>query len=84
MYNLPKISNRKLTVDTNINSKPKKRENITVQNSITEFKEQTDFKIKKLSLVVNKDIPNKLYIYTNDDKISINLNNYENDNNIVS
>jgi hypothetical protein len=81
MYNGPKISNRKLTVDTNINSKPKKRENITVQNSITELKDQTDFKIKKFSLLGNKDIPNMVYRYRNDDKISININNYENDNN---
>ena len=82
MYNGPKISNRKLTVETNINIKPTKRENITVQNSITEFKEPTDFKNKKLTLLGNKDkdIPNILYRYKNDDKISININNYENDN----
>ena len=81
MYNGPKISNRKLTVDANLNIKPIKRENITVQNSIVDFKDPIDFKIKKLSLLRNKDISSALYRYKNDDKISININNNEIDNN---
>lgn len=84
--NGPKISNRKLTVETNPNPKPKKRENITVQNSIvqqntSDLKEPIDFRVKKLTLFGSKDMSNNLYRYKNDDKISININSYENDNN---
>ena len=81
MYNGPKISNRKLTVDTNLNIKQVKRDNITVQNSIMESKDPIDFKIKKLTLLGNRDRPNIINRYKNDEKISININNYENDNN---
>ena len=86
--NGPKILNRKLTVDTNPNLNPKKvikRENITVQNSIihqnsSDLKE--DFKIKKITFFGNKDLYRNMNKYNkNDDKISININNYENDNN---
>ena len=85
--NGPRISCRKLTVDTNPNPKPIIRDSINVQNSIihqnsSDYKEKIEFKNKKLSFLGNKDIHNEnKYRYKNDDKISININNYENENN---
>ena len=84
--NGPRISSRKLTVDTNPNPKPIIKDNITVQNSIIQqnssyTKEKIDFKIKKLSFLGNKENYNNKYRYKNDDKISININNYESENN---
>ena len=84
--NVPRIPNRKLTVDTNPNPKPIKRETITVQNSIihqnsSDFKERNNFNIKKISFFSNRELYKNMYRYKNDDKISININNYENDNN---
>ena len=79
-----RMPNRKLTVDTN-NTKPIIRDNITVQNSIiqqntSELKEQNELKIKKISFFGNKDLYKNMYKCKNDDKISININNYENNN----
>ena len=79
--NGPRISTRKLTVDAYKNPKPKVKENITVQNSIIHqnsyLKEKSNMKYKNLTLFGNKD----LYRYKNDDKIRININNYENESN---
>ena len=79
------LSNRKLTVDTHPNSKLFKKDNITIQNSIIQqnsscLKEQKDYKIKKLCFL-NKDLYKNIYRYKNNDKINININNYEYDNN---
>ena len=79
-----RMPNRKLTVDTN-NTKPIIRDNITVQSSIiqqntSELKEQNEMKIKKVSFFGNKELYKNMYKCKNDDKISININNYENDN----
>lgn len=84
--NGPRISGKKLTVDTNTNpnSKPKKRENITIQNSIIHQNSsdlREDFKIKKLSFFGNKELYRNIYRYKNDSKINININSYEKDNN---
>ena len=81
-----RMPNKKLTVDTANNTKHIIRDNITVQNSIiqqnsSELKEQNDFKIKKISFFGNKDFCKNMYKYKNDDKISLNINNYKNDNN---
>ena len=80
-----RISNKKLTVDTNPNSKPTKRDNITVQNSIiqqnnSDLKEQNTLKNKKF-FFGNKNLYNNIYNYKSDDKISININKYEDNNN---
>ena len=85
--NAQRVPNRKLTVDTNPNPKPIIRDNITVQNSIihqnySDFKEHNNnFNIKKISFFSNRELYKNMYRYKNDDKISININNYENDNN---
>ena len=84
--NVPRVPNRKLTVDTNPNPKPIIRDNITVQNSIihqnsSDFKEHNNFNIKKISFFSNRELYKNMYRYKNDDKISININNNENDSN---
>ena len=86
--NGPRLSEKKLTVDTHPNDKILMRENNTVQNSIiqqnsSESKEKKEFKIKKISFFGNKRKNLYLYKYNKykyNDKISININGYENDN----
>ena len=87
LINAPRVPNRKLTVDTNPNPKPIIRDNLTVQNSIihqnsSDFKEHNNFNYKKVSFFSNRELYKNIYRYKNDDKISININSYENNSNI--
>ena len=83
-----KISDKKLTVDTqgNINKYIIKENNNTVQNSIIQqqyLSEKKEFKVKKITFFGNKrkNLYNNEYKCRNDEKISININHYENNNN---
>lgn len=89
--NAPRISNKKLTVDTNPNTKPIIRDNITVQNSIiqqnnnsnnSDLKEQNEYKYKKFCFG-KKNLYKNIYNYRSDDKISLNINKCENNNNLM-
>ena len=84
--NVPKISDKKLTVDTNPNTKPVIRDNIIVQNSIvqqnnSDLKEQNDFFKNKKIIFGNKNMYKNINNFKSDDKISMNINKYENNNN---